>query len=208
MGRRVSLNANVFYSDFDDFQNASFLGATFLVRNAEEVSSKGFEIDTVALLSEWLTLDFSYTYADTKYERFTHGPCYFGKPAESAEGTCDLSGRSLPLAPKNRYHLGAMGQWAKADGETYARVDYSWTDSVETDNGLDPRAIQGSYSLINARIGWRNDKWDLAAWIKNATDETVVTLTGPQTLIGGLDGGQQVFLNDPQSYGITVKYRF
>jgi len=35
----------VFHSDFDQFQNASFLGVNFLVRNAEKVVTQGIEID-------------------------------------------------------------------------------------------------------------------------------------------------------------------
>jgi hypothetical protein len=33
------LNLSVFRSEFEDFQNASFLGLSFLVRNAEKVVS-------------------------------------------------------------------------------------------------------------------------------------------------------------------------
>ena len=41
LDQRVTVNANIFYSEFDDFQNASFLGLSFLVRNAEEVVTQG-----------------------------------------------------------------------------------------------------------------------------------------------------------------------
>ena len=123
----------MFYSEFDDFQTASFLGLSFLVRNAEEVSSSGLEVDNVALLTSWLTADFAYTYLDTQYENFTEGACH---------------------------------------------------------------------------IGWRNDSFDIAAWAMNATDEDVVTLSGPQTLFGSIDGGRQIYLNDPKTYGITVRYTY
>ena len=87
-------------------------------------------------------------------------------------------------------------------------MDYIWTDDTDTDNGLDPRGLQKDYGLLNGRIGWRNDKWDISAWVSNATDEAVATLSAPQTLFGGLDGGRQVFLNDPKSYGITLLLHF
>ncbi len=209
LDQRVTLNANVFYSEFDDFQNASFLGLNFLVRNAEEVTTSGLEIDTVALLTSWLTADFSYTYLDTEYEEFTQGACYFGRaPDNPANGTCDLSGENLPLAPENRFHLGLSGHWEVGSGELYSRADYSWTDDTDTDNALDPRGVQESYGILNGRIGWRNDSFDIAAWIKNATEEDVVTLSAPQTLFGSVDGGRQLYLNDPRAYGFTVRYSF
>ncbi len=197
--------------EFDDFQNASFLGLNFLVRNAEEVTTSGLEIDTVALLTSWLTADFSYTYLDTEYEEFTQGACYFGRaPDNPANGTCDLSGENLPLAPENRFHLGLSGHWEVGSGELYSRADYSWTDDTDTDtdNALDPRGVQESYGILNGRIGWRNDSFDIAAWIKNATEEDVVTLSAPQTLFGSVDGGRQLYLNDPRAYGFTVRYSF
>lgn len=209
LDQRVTLNANLFYSEFDDFQNASFLGLSFLVRNAEEVTTSGLEIDTVALLTSWLTADFSYTYLNAEYDKFTQGACYFGRtPDDPVVGTCDLSGETLPLAAENRLHLGLSGYWNVGSGELYSRVDYSWTDETETDNALDPRGTQDSYGILNGRIGWRNDSFDIAAWIKNAADEEVVTLSSPQTLFGSIDGGRQVYLNDPQTYGVTFRYSF
>jgi len=201
--RRVSLNANVFYSDFDNFQNASFLGTSFLVDNAENVIVKGLELDMVAVLAEWLTADFSYAYLDAEYRKFTHGPCAF-----PVTGNCDLSGQALPLAPENRWHLGLLGTWTAGSGEIFTRLDYAWTDDTQTDNALDPRGLQSDYGLLNGRIGWRNDRWEIAAWVSNATDETYATLTAPQTLFGGVDGGRQVFLNDPKTYGLTLRINF
>ncbi|MEH6568834.1 MAG: TonB-dependent receptor [Halioglobus sp.] len=209
LDQRVTLNANLFYSEFDDFQNASFLGLSFLVANAEEVTTSGLEIDTVALLTSWLTVDFSYTYVDSEYQKFTEGSCYYGRtPDDPVANTCDLSGDPLPLAPENRYHLGVLGHWNVASGELYGRADYSWTDETETDNALEPRGVQDSYGILNARLGWRNDSFDVAAWIMNATDEDVVTLSAPQTLFGSVDGGRQVYLNDPKTYGLTLRYSF
>jgi iron complex outermembrane receptor protein len=207
--QRVTLNTNVFYSEFDDFQNASFLGLSFLARNAEEVSSSGLEIDTVALLTSWLTADFSYTYLDTQYEKFAEGACHFGRtPDDIQANTCDLSGETLPLAPENRFHLGLLGHWTVAGGKLYSRLDYSWTDDTQTDNALEPRGVQDSYDILNGRIGWRNDSFDIAAWAMNATDEDVVTPSGPQTLFGSIDGGRQIYLNDPKTYGVTVRYTY
>lgn len=201
--RRVTLNANVFHSDFDNFQNATFLGTSFLVSNAEKVITQGIELDMVALVAEWLTIDFSYTYLDSEYDKFANGPC-----APPAVGNCNLSGRGLPFTAENRLHLGLLGTWAAGDGALYARADYTWTDDTDTDSALDPRSLQSSYGLLNGRIGWRNDRWDISAWVTNATDEDYATASAPQALFGALDGGRQVFLNDPKSYGLTARINF
>ena len=156
-----------------------------------------------------MTADFSYTYLDAEYEEFTQGSCYFGRtPDDPVANTCDLSGETLPLAAENRWHLGLLAHWEVAAGELYTRADYSWTDDTETDNALEPRGVQESYGILNGRIGWRNESFELAAWVTNATDEDVVTISAPQTLFGAVDGGRQLFLNDPRSYGVTARYNF
>ena len=48
LSSRVTLNTNVFLSDFDNFQNATFLGTNFLIGNAKDVSTQGIELDMVA----------------------------------------------------------------------------------------------------------------------------------------------------------------
>ncbi len=207
--RRVLLKAALFHSEYDNFQNASFLGVNFLVRNAEKVTTKGLEIDLTAIVAEWLTMNTAATFLDAKYDRFTHGPCYFGRPPDDpVQDTCVLDGEGLPSAPDLRFTLGALGHWIVAGGELYFRADWNWTDNTQTNANLDPRSLQNSYSILNGRLGWRSKRIDVSAWIRNATDEAVTLVSGPQTLFGGIDGGLQFFLNDPRLYGVTLRYHF
>lgn len=208
-GRRLLFNAVFFHSEYDNFQNASFLGLNFIVRNAEKVITKGLEFDSTVIVNGWLKMNVAATFLGAKYNRFKAGPCYFGRtPDNPAEGTCVLDGEGLPSAPDLRFTLGGLGHWNVGGGELFARADWTWTDAVQTNTNLDPRSVQASYSILNGRIGWRNDKLDVSAWIQNATDESVALVSGPQTLFGGIDGGLQFFLNNPRLYGITLRYHF
>ena len=209
LDRRWTLNMTLFHSQYDNFQNASFLGVIFLVRNAEEMTSKGLELESSAVLAEWLQLDVSATFLDADYDQFSSGPCFFGRtPDNPADGTCMLDGERLPSAPDLRIRLGGLGHWSVNGGELYARADGIWTDEVQTNTNLDPRSLQPSYAILNGRIGWRNEQIDLSAWIQNATDENVALVSGAQALFGGTDGGLQFFLNDPRRVGMTLRYRF
>ena len=209
LDRRLTLNATLFQSQYDNFQNASFLGVNFLVRNAEEVTTKGLEIDSTAILAQWLQMNVSATFLEAEYDRFTNGPCYFGRtPDNPADGTCVLDGEGLPSAPDLRVALGALGHWDVGSGELYARADFICTDDVQTNTNLDPRSLQSSYSILNGRLGWRNEQVDVSAWVRNATDENVALVSGAQALFGATDGGLQFFLNDPRLYGLTLRYQF
>ena len=206
---QATLNLSVFRSEFDDFQNASFLGLNFLVRNAESVVTQGIELDGSVRPVTGLTIDYAVTYLDAEYDKFTRGACYFGRtPTNAAERTCDLSGETLPNAPTWRSNLGAQFEQPLATGTGFVRADWSYSSEQNVDTALDPRAEQGSYSLLSARLGWRNDRYSVSVWGDNLTDETVMTAAGPQTIFGGIDGGLQIYLNESRTYGVTMDVRF
>ena len=206
---QATLNLSVFRSEFDDFQNASFLGLNFLVRNAESVVTQGIELDGSVRPVTGLTIDYAVTYLDAEYDEFTRGACYFGRtPTNAAERTCDLSGETLPNAPTWRSNLGAQFEQPLATGTGFLRADWSYSSELNVDTALDPRAEQGSYSLLSARLGWRNDRYSVSVWGDNLTDETVMTAAGPQTIFGGIDGGLQIYLNESRTYGVTMDVRF
>jgi outer membrane receptor protein involved in Fe transport len=206
---QATLNLSAFHSEFDQFQNASFLGVNFLVRNAQKVVTQGIELDGTVRPISGVTLDYAVTYLDAKYDKFTDGACYFGRtPTNLVERTCNLSGETLPNAPEWRSNLGMQFEQPLAAGTGFLRADWTYTSEQNVDTALDPRAVQGSSSLLSARIGWRNARYGVSLWGENLTNETVMTAVGPQTIFGGIDGGLQVFLNDPRTYGLTLDARF
>ena len=206
---QAALNLSVFRSEFDDFQNASFLGVNFLVRNAEKVVTQGIELDGSVRPYAGLTLDYAVTYLDAQYDKFTQGACYFGRtPTNATERTCDLSGDTLPNAPDWRTNLGLQYEHAFAAGTGFFRTDWAYSSEQNVDTALDPRAEQDAYSMWSARLGWRNERYSVTVWGENLTDETVINAAGPQTIFGGIDGGMQFFLNEPRTYGVTMDVRF
>ena len=210
---QATLNLSVFRSEFDQFQNASFLGLSFLVRNAEKVVTQGIELDGSVRPITGVTIDYAVTYLDAEYDKFTRGACYFGRtPTDPSptERTCDLSGETLPNAPTWRSNLGLQFEQPLAAGTGFLRTDWAYSSDQNVDTALDPRAEQGAYSLLSARLGWRNERYSVSLWGENLTDETVMTTAGPQTIFGGLTGhgGLQIYLNEPRTYGVTMDVRF
>jgi len=51
-----------------------------------------------------------------------------------------------------------------AAGTGFLRADWSYSSEQNVDTALDPRAEQGSYSLLSARLGWRNDRYSVSVW--------------------------------------------
>lgn len=206
---KATLNLSLFRTEFTDFQNASFLGLSFLVRNAEKVVTQGVELDGSVRPLVGLTFDYAVTWLDAEYDKFRNGACYFGRTVSNpAEGTCDLSGETLPNAPDWRTNLGAQYDLPLAGGTGFVRTDWNYTSEQNVDTALDPRAAQDAVNLWSARIGWRNERYSVSVWGENLTDETVKTAAGPQTIFGTIDGGMQIYLNEPRTYGVNFDVRF
>ncbi len=101
---RVRLAASAFQTDYDDYQDAAFVGTQFTVGNAEKVELDGVEVEGTAVLTQALTLDFAVSYADLVYATNTHGACRpgFAPNSRTSPGACDLSGEHPVNAPRTK----------------------------------------------------------------------------------------------------------
>ncbi|TLM77342.1 TonB-dependent receptor [Microbulbifer harenosus] len=214
-GRRARLNTAVFHTEYDDFQNASFVSLGFTVNNAERVVVDGIEIDSEWLLSERLTGLLSLAYIDAVYDQYTGGQCYHGRTPDNALGQCDLSGNNLPFAPKLTGNIGLQWEQPMFTGDLYARVDYRYTGAANYSSELDPRHEQSAYAVGNFRLGWRDASYDISAWVQNLADETYYTQKLPANVssnvdvaVGSAEGSYQTFTGTPRTAGITFRMNF
>lgn len=206
---RVQLNGALFHTVYNDFQSAAFQGLQFNVDNAEKVINQGLELDALIMLGERLTLNLATSYVDAHYDTYTRGSCAFGVAPE-ANGFCDLSGKTLPFAPEWKSSAGVQYEQPFAGGDLYSRVDLAYVGEHIPASSLDKRFTQDAYTLTNARLGWRNEHWDISAWGKNLTDETVVAQYAPDNVMSALggDNSYQAFLGAPRTVGATLRYHF
>jgi iron complex outermembrane receptor protein len=210
-GGRMQWSASVFQTEFDNYQDAAFVGGQFTVGNAEETLLKGAELEGKALLGERITTDASVSYASLRYVANTHGQCYPGRAPDSqtTPRACDLGGERPVNAPELKTHLGVQYDQPVGSANLFARADWSWTSEYNTSFSADPRLKQPSYDWINLRAGVNFGNFDVVLWVENLTNETVVNLDPVVTLYAAqTDGSYQSLLQDPRSYGATVKVKF
>ena len=208
---RMRVAASTFFTEYDEYQDAAFVGGQFTVGNAEQAELKGAELEGTLLLSDTLTTDFSISYADFSYEKNTRGQCYPGRAPDSttSPGSCDLSGEHPVNAPEWKTHLGLQYETPVSWGDVYARADWSWTDEYNTSFSADPRLVQDAYSWVNLRAGTRWSAYEVVLWVDNATDETVANLEPVVNIYAaGTDGSYQSFLQAPRSYGVTFRVEY
>ena len=188
---RLQLNVSAFYTEFSDLQ---FLaqqptGVGTFVSNAAEGTSTGVDLNFSAAPWQFLMLSGGLQYLDAEY---TDG--------DLAELNLDV-----PYAPTWSGNLSATFLLPLADGVTYLRSDYSFMGDHFTNPTYQPDSVEQDKKLLNVRLGWRNDYWDAALWVRNATDEAYALLASAPVAYSGTEA---FFLEAPRTWGVTVRYSF
>jgi iron complex outermembrane receptor protein len=114
------------------------------------------------------------------------------------------TGDPLGLVSEYTLNLGGTLFFPLSDGGLYLRGDYLYMSDHEPANKDDDIAIQNR-KLVNARVGWRNDKWNVALWGKNLTDEAYAGFT---SRLQQFSGSRAFFLQPPRTYGVEVRLNF
>lgn len=195
----MTLNVGLFDTEFDNLQVGLFNGTAFYVGNAAAVRTRGFEMDSMLMLSENLVLTFSAGYTEAEYTTYTDGPCWSDgddqagpNPRERDEdGQCkqDLTGETLARAPDWNGALGVQYQFGVFDWpfRVVTGVNAMYQDDYFLALDLDPIDSQEAYTQINAQLGLRADdeSWSLMFYGRNLTDEVVYLEGGDLPLFGG-----------------------
>ena len=198
--RTLRLNAALFDQKYTNFQLNTFTGIQFVVSSIRKVESKGAEIDAAwATPVPGLSLSAGVTYAFTSIEDF---------------------GASLPLFAADRPNdrLSFAPLWSGVVSAAYvvpitsslvfrASVSDKYSSAYNTGSDLDPRKLQASYGLLNARlgVGSEDSKWTVEVWGQNLADKGYyqVAFDAPFQF-------EQIdaFLGDPRTFGLTFSTKF
>ena len=166
-GGRLHSRAAVFYSDFEDYQvyrsNPMNPTEAYMV-NASEASSFGLELEAEAAVSDTVTLSAALGLVNAEFDSYTDNVLrsVLGPHAAGYE----FGGNDINFVPEYTANLGAHIDlpWnLYTNWEVQGIGDY-WLDEANT-------AEQDAYALVNARIGYKRDNWELFVYARNLTDE-------------------------------------
>jgi iron complex outermembrane receptor protein len=194
---RVILNLTAFYYDYTDLQVFRLTGDGPLTDNAAESTIWGLEAETEIAVSEAFRIDASVGHLDATYDEYL---------VEVPPPAQDFTGKSLNYAPDWTAHVGAEYTAMVGQDELIFRVDWSYRSDTYFDRANTDLDTQEAYSLVNARIRYKAEKWFADVFAQNMTDEEYVTgqLINPPFACGC----RTVNLGPPRTYGVTVGYRW
>ena len=190
------------------------------------ITSKGVEFEAAIRPARNLSVNLGLTYADTRYADNLFGntnitnttgslsPAFFQLPGARMSNSAQLvTTGAITWTPE----IGSSG----LTGLAY--VDFRNTSDINTGSDLDFEKTQDGYTIVNARLGVHgaDDRWGLEFWAQNLfnVDYQQIAFDVPLQGSGTTNGVRQgmaasssalygVFLGEPRTYGVTMRYKF
>ena len=189
LDKTLKFNLAAFYIDWTDIQVMQPDFPYFTVTNAGKAVSKGIELDVSWLAAPGLELfgNFGYTHA-----KFT----------DYSDSDGDYTGNWVNSVPRFTATAGATYRFLD---HFMISADYTAIGGVYFDQAN--TKYQSTYHLVNAKIGYEGDNWDVYLWAKNLFNEKYATRAfSMQTWSGDMEWFARP--GDPLTVGMTVGYRF
>ena len=155
----VKVRAACFYTDYRDYQSFQFNPAGQTIFNANDAHALGVEAELRVRPAPGLELYLGAGYTKARFDDFN-----------SPIG--DFSGHHINNIPSGTVNLGAEHRtsWGGV-----ARVDWQWIGDTWFDEGNTVK--QDAYGLLNARIGYENERFGVYLFARNLFDEEYYTHT-------------------------------
>ena len=181
---RLMLNSAIYYMDISDMQVSSSVNTqgNYYISNAAKATSKGLEIEAKYQATNTISLFGSLGYNITKFENY-----------KDTQG--DYSGNYNTHAPKYNYNVGAQYRGAN---NYYAKVDLNGYGKTYLDKSN--TNSKDAYSLVNLKIGYEEENYDIYLYADNLFDKKHDT--------NGEQSGSVILYSEPREIGIQLAYRF
>ena len=206
LDRRLTANANLFFTEWNDQQvsipGPSGLGNDTVVENAGSSELYGLELNLNYVFSDSLSAFATLGLLETEFTDFSFA--FVPGPFEN------LRGNEFPAAPNV---TAAAGFNYEHDSGFYTSWSASYRGSQESDvTNLAVNAV-GSYTLVNARLGYRADRWTIYAFANNLFDERFTTrkeFTRVNTASGAVTTvpNARFQINEPRIAGLAIEVAF
>jgi len=237
LDNHLLINADVYRMLLHGFQQSTLnpvTGSGFIVGNAGNVRVDGIEVDAQAHVFGPLTLNGNLSYSDTTYTDYPYGQCITTYPTNTPSspppagapqpnpdkaGTCIYTGHTPAYSPKWRWSIGGRWEqpWINPHYNWFVSANVSSVSSQFLDASLDPRSLEGGYTLLDANAGFEPESgtWRVSLWGRNLTDKVYFPVAAAQPLgalisSGGPFGANGFFgwYGPPRTFGLEGTYRF
>ena len=218
---RILLNATLFNTVLHNFQDRSYNGLSFIIRNAGAVRSRGLEFEGQIHALQNVDLNFGGDYLDSIYQSDNGAPGLDGCTGlPGCPLVQNLTGRQLPFAPKWQGNIGVnlssnpfMGGYT-----TILAINENLSSGFLSENNDSPQSHVAGYGVLDMRLSLfpPNSKWQLDLYAENVLNRHYFVYKAPTTLGPALGLSNPLtgatlyrgLLGDPQVLGIRFSVNF
>jgi iron complex outermembrane receptor protein len=232
MGGRGSFNASAFYADIKNLQATVTAGScsSRLVFNVPKARSAGAEIELELAPNDSFDFAISASLTDSKLQSTLTSTNAQGQVSVVAG---IKEGKRLPSVPENQLSAAATYRWQMSQGRAgyvtgaYQHVGSRYTQIGDQAEGFGavnllsfaPNNIGGpftqntftfdpelpAYDIVNLRFGFLINKWDVALFVNNVTDERAFLALDQER---GTRGRVGYLTNLPRTVGVSTRVNF
>ncbi len=221
---RARVNLSGFYFNLNDAQLTAVGGSVNANRliNADNVRGYGFELDAELAPTDnlFLTAGLSYNHTEIQDAGLTTAACgavrvdtfpdvslctildpIVTPAAPFSAAIVSINGNSLPQAPRWIANWTARYSIPVGDGEIYAFTDWAYRSRInfflyEALEFQDASQLEGG-----VRAGYKTDKFEVAAFVRNITDDA--------SAVGAIDfNNLTALINEPRVWGVSAAINF
>jgi len=231
-GGRSTFNASVYYQDISNLQTTVTAGScsSRVIFNVPKAESTGIELEYAAQPTPLFDFAISASFNDSKLKSTLTSTDSDGN-VTVVSGI--ESGNRLPTVPEFQgaaaatYRWEMSRSWAGYATGTYQYVGSRYTqvgDQAEGFGTVDleafaPNTIGGpltsdtftfnpllpAYDLINLRVGLLSERWDVALFVNNVTDEIALLALDQER---GTLARVGYLTNIPRTFGVSARFNF
>jgi iron complex outermembrane receptor protein len=191
LDNRLMINASAFYNQAQDMQvlRVSYTTYQYEYRNAAEATILGLELEMLARPFKGMDLRASLGLLNAEFDDNIN-----------TETGQDFSGNTVPLAPTYTANLTARYQFPWG---LYVCGDASFTGETYYDE--ENLHKQGAYWLLNTKIGYQTENFDVHIYANNLFDEEYWTYLYADSIDTTMEDGS---IGDPLTFGVMATVRF
>jgi iron complex outermembrane receptor protein len=184
----LTLNTALFQTTYNDYQvqiyeveEGSVL-ADLQLANAGAARTRGLEMDANYAISTAARANASLAWTDAEFVSYKGAPCYPGQTeaqgCTTANGvsTQDLSGKSMPDAPRLKANLGAEYTWFGDQRRPFDLIlggQYAWRSGARMQADNNPKTYQPAFGIFNLSLtgSWSDGRFTASLFVNNVFDK-------------------------------------
>ncbi len=218
---RLSFDAALYYYDYKNYQVFALQNQPDSIPlaqllNAQDVESRGFEIEMRTKPWENVRWNAAMGWVDAKFGTFTTTTFRLAQSQILCGGLAfcsipvnhDFTGNRLPAAPAFTFSSNVEIDIPLGDmGTLVPRIDASYKSKLYFDHQGDNAISQAPFWLMNARLSYTvpGEQLTVSAWVKNLTDEAYLLQSFDLRLIADTIIDSYA---EPRTFGLTMNLSF